>query len=58
MLSHSQLSVSEIGYALGFEDPSYFARFFRRYEGEARRFSWSDSEKNTSDSPVSTVSGS
>jgi AraC-like DNA-binding protein len=33
MLSHSQLSVSEIGYSLGFEDPSYFARFFRRYEG-------------------------
>jgi AraC-like DNA-binding protein len=32
MLSHSQMSVSEIGYALGFEDPSYFARFFRRYE--------------------------
>jgi AraC-like DNA-binding protein len=32
MLSHSQLSVSEIGYSLGFEDPSYFARFFRRYE--------------------------
>lgn len=35
MLSHSQLSVSEIGYALGFEDPSYFSRFFRRYEGES-----------------------
>ena len=33
MLSHSQLSVSEIGYSLGFEDPSYFSRFFRRYEG-------------------------
>jgi AraC-like DNA-binding protein len=33
MLTHSELSVSEIGYSLGFEDPSYFARFFRRYEG-------------------------
>lgn len=31
-LSHSEMSVSEIGFELGFEDPSYFARFFRRYE--------------------------
>lgn len=35
LLSHSDLSVSEIGYTLGFEDPSYFARFFRRHEGVA-----------------------
>ena len=33
MLSHSTLSISEIGYQLGFKDPSYFSRFFRRYEG-------------------------
>lgn len=32
MLLHSDLSVSEIGYRLGFKDPSYFSRFFRRYE--------------------------
>lgn len=32
-LLHSELSVSEIGYRLGFKDPSYFSRFFRRYEG-------------------------
>lgn len=31
-LLHSELSVSEIGYQLGFKDPSYFSRFFRRYE--------------------------
>ena len=31
LLLHSDLSVSEIGYQLGFEDPSYFSRFFRRY---------------------------
>lgn len=32
LLLHSTLSVSEVGYRLGFEDPSYFSRFFRRYE--------------------------
>lgn len=32
-LSHSDLSISEIGYQLGFGDPSYFARFFRRETG-------------------------
>ncbi|MBK1881709.1 helix-turn-helix domain-containing protein [Luteolibacter pohnpeiensis] len=32
MLLHSDLSISEICYRLGFKDPSYFARFFRRYE--------------------------
>jgi len=31
-LLHSTLTVSEIGYSLGFDDPSYFSRFFRRYE--------------------------
>lgn len=34
-LSHSDLSVSEIGYQLGFNDPSYFARFFRRETGQS-----------------------
>lgn len=31
-LLHSELSVSEIGYRLGFRDASYFSRFFRRHE--------------------------
>ena len=33
LLSHSELSVSEIGYRLGFHDPSYFGRFFRKGTG-------------------------
>jgi AraC-like DNA-binding protein len=35
LLLHSDLSVSEIGYGLGFHDPSYFSRFFRRGAGLA-----------------------
>ncbi len=33
LLCHSDLSVAEIGYQLGFRDPSYFSRFFRRHAG-------------------------
>lgn len=32
LLSHTDLSVSEIGYQLGFRDPSHFSRFFRQAE--------------------------
>ncbi len=35
LLSHSEMSVSEIGYHIGFQDPSYFSRFFRREMGLA-----------------------
>lgn len=31
MLLHSTLTVAEIAYALKFQDPSYFGRFFRKY---------------------------
>ena len=33
LLANSEMTVSEIGYQLNFEDPSYFGRFFRRQTG-------------------------
>jgi AraC-like DNA-binding protein len=30
LLLHSEMTMAEIGYELGFEDPSYFSRFIRR----------------------------
>jgi AraC-like DNA-binding protein len=30
LLLHSELTIAEIGYELGFGDPSYFSRFVRR----------------------------
>jgi AraC family transcriptional activator of pobA len=30
LLLHSELTIAEIAYELGFEDPSYFSRFVRR----------------------------
>ncbi len=35
LLAHSELTVAEICYELGYEDPSYFARFFRQKAGMA-----------------------
>ena len=34
LLSHSNLDVAEVGYQVGFKDPSYFGRFFRREVGQ------------------------
>ncbi len=33
LLQHTSLDIKEIGYGLGFEDPSYFAKFFKRLTG-------------------------
>ena len=33
MLAHTTDTISEIGYKLSFEDPSYFGRFFKRETG-------------------------
>ena len=34
LLMHSPLSINDIGFELGFSDPSYFSRFFRKQTGQ------------------------
>jgi AraC-like DNA-binding protein len=34
LLAHTSLTASQIAYRLGFQDPSYFGRFFRRTTGQ------------------------
>jgi len=34
-LKHSEKTVSEIAYKLGYEDPSYFARYYKRHTGHS-----------------------
>lgn len=33
LLLHSELNVSQIGYRLGFDDPSYFVKYFKKHAG-------------------------
>lgn len=35
LLAHTQLTAAEIGYRLNFDDPAYFARFFKREAGQS-----------------------
>jgi AraC-like DNA-binding protein len=35
LLSHTEMSVSEVAYSLNFQDPAYFSRFFRRLTGHS-----------------------
>jgi AraC-like DNA-binding protein len=35
LLAYSDLSISEVGYELGFEDPNYFSRFFKSSTGKS-----------------------
>ncbi|WP_313807196.1 helix-turn-helix domain-containing protein, partial [Sphingobium sp.] len=37
LLLYSNLSVTEVAYAVGFEDPAYFSRFFSRHVGQPPR---------------------
>ncbi len=37
LLLYSNLSVAEVGYAVGFADPAYFSRFFTRHAGQSPR---------------------
>lgn len=34
LLTHTAQSVKEVGFQLGFEDPSYFVRFFKKHTGQ------------------------
>jgi len=47
LLAYTQMGIAEVGYALGFDDPAYFSRAFRRQIGETpssyrKRLSGSD----------------
>ncbi|NWK99005.1 AraC family transcriptional regulator [Sphingobium lactosutens] len=46
LLVYSQLSVTEIAYAVGFEDPAYFSRFFTRHIGQSPK-AWRDSRRQS-----------
>lgn len=35
LLLHSTLNVAQVGYRLGFEDPSYFVKYFKRHSQQS-----------------------
>ena len=51
MLAHSALNVTSIAIRLGFEDPSYFSRFFRKYVGLSPRDFKSHSMSSSATAP-------
>ena len=36
-LLHSTMSIQEVGYSLGFDNPSHFTKFFKRHSGQSPR---------------------
>jgi two-component system response regulator YesN len=37
LMSTSDMSIKEVGFHVGYNDPNYFSRIFKRYEGVAPR---------------------
>ena len=46
MLKNSNLSISEIAVEVGFDDPYYFSRIFKKFVGLSPRQLRNESEKN------------
>ena len=47
LLTHSDITIAQIGYDLGFEDNSYFGRFFKKYTGHTPAAFRIESKKET-----------
>jgi AraC family transcriptional activator of pobA len=48
LLLYSDMSITQIAYAVGFEDPAYFSRFFTRHVGQPPRV-WREATKKGAD---------
>jgi AraC-like DNA-binding protein/mannose-6-phosphate isomerase-like protein (cupin superfamily) len=54
LLAHSDLSIAQIAYELGFEDNSYFGRFFKKYSNQTPAAFRSTVKKEPLQKPVKT----